>query len=81
MIKSGSTAVTCLQKAIMASPSDINDSILMAIIVHTTAEVRHDLTRFLGHLLTVDKVFPWNRKFIIRLSHLSSYGNHQRACW
>lgn len=39
MIKSGSTAVTCLQRAVMGSPSDMSDTVLMAMVVHCAAEV------------------------------------------
>lgn len=39
MIKSGSTAVTCLQRAVMRSPSDMSDTVLMAMVVHCAAEV------------------------------------------
>lgn len=81
MIKSGSTAVACLQKAIMKSPSDMSNTILMAMIVHTAAEVCYNSIRFVIDVLTVDKVFPWNRKSVVRLSHSRSDGNHQRACY
>ena len=39
MIKSGPTAVTCLRKAIMTSPSHMSDTVLMAMIVHTAGDV------------------------------------------
>ena len=46
MIKSGSTAVTCLQRAVITSPSDMSDAVLMAMVVHCAAEVWHGNTLF-----------------------------------
>lgn len=57
MVKSGSTALNCLRKAVMTPACGMSDAVLMAMIVHTAAEVWYDSTHRDFHLLTASECF------------------------